>query len=596
MSGAGANYDYPPHHHHQPVSAEQQPPPQMALPSIQHFDAQSQQQQQQQQPPPPAPQQHYAPPPYNPATMLSHAQHPQHPPPYPPVQYQYHTGAVPPPAAPMQSASGQNGMMRYPIPPQASLESRQMSGGHSKKEIKRRTKTGCITCRKRRIKCDEAQPTCRNCQKSKRECMGYDPVFKQTPQPAPIQPAPNPPLLQQQHSTAHHHHLHQQSPLPPPPHHLHQQPPPPPPSQQQLHQSPSIPHNPYQSAPSYPGTGGAFGPAPIASYPTGAQSHQDYQPPSLDPALSTASPQQQNMAHNNYPPSLQPQRDVKSVSMEDLFSLHDVPPRYREGDTSVIQAVGLEVIDTSFKYHYASGLDRLFETTWYSQRGFAQLREDAELQSYFIQCMEQMSSRDESAVKATMSMEARLVWLLASLPRTAAYRTNGAGLDPLLQELLPRIDTVEHLLTGQFLDPGRVPSPAQASPPMGQPQEVSASDQKYNERSFWHHLARFVSIRDDQPSALKGITDSLNAIRAILNMLETRDVLYSLAIARHVGGRLPDFPQRQLMATNNDPNDDINKLMVANGFIQHEEQRGQSQVFQRICSMALRSWMLQKQR
>jgi hypothetical protein len=41
------------------------------------------------------------------------------------------------------------GNMRYalPVPDQ-----RQMSGGRHKKEIKRRTKTGCLTCRKRRIK------------------------------------------------------------------------------------------------------------------------------------------------------------------------------------------------------------------------------------------------------------------------------------------------------------------------------------------------------------------------------------------------------------------------------------------------------------
>ncbi|PHH52697.1 White-opaque regulator 1 [Ceratocystis fimbriata CBS 114723] len=57
-----------------------------------------------------------------------------------------------------------------------------------KKEIKRRTKTGCMTCRKRRIKCDETHPTCNNCKKSKRECLGYDPIFKQQPQG---QPAPN---------------------------------------------------------------------------------------------------------------------------------------------------------------------------------------------------------------------------------------------------------------------------------------------------------------------------------------------------------------------------------------------------------------------
>jgi len=34
-------------------------------------------------------------------------------------------------------------------------------------------------------------PSCRNCQKSKRECQGYDPVFKNAPGPAAIQPAPS---------------------------------------------------------------------------------------------------------------------------------------------------------------------------------------------------------------------------------------------------------------------------------------------------------------------------------------------------------------------------------------------------------------------
>ncbi|KAJ9307952.1 transcriptional regulator family: Fungal Specific TF [Paecilomyces variotii] len=38
---------------------------------------------------------------------------------------------------------------------------------------KKRTKTGCLTCRKRRIKCGEEKPICNNCVKSKRECEGY---------------------------------------------------------------------------------------------------------------------------------------------------------------------------------------------------------------------------------------------------------------------------------------------------------------------------------------------------------------------------------------------------------------------------------------
>lgn len=46
---------------------------------------------------------------------------------------------------------------------------------------RKRTKTGCLTCRRRRIKCGEERPTCKNCIKSKRICEGYSQrvVFKQ---------------------------------------------------------------------------------------------------------------------------------------------------------------------------------------------------------------------------------------------------------------------------------------------------------------------------------------------------------------------------------------------------------------------------------
>ncbi|EPX72481.1 transcription factor [Schizosaccharomyces octosporus yFS286] len=42
-----------------------------------------------------------------------------------------------------------------------------------KRQARKRTKTGCLTCRKRRIKCDERKPVCYNCIKSKRQCEGY---------------------------------------------------------------------------------------------------------------------------------------------------------------------------------------------------------------------------------------------------------------------------------------------------------------------------------------------------------------------------------------------------------------------------------------
>lgn len=37
---------------------------------------------------------------------------------------------------------------------------------------------GCRTCRQRRIKCDEEKPTCKRCEKSRRDCGGYRPEFE----------------------------------------------------------------------------------------------------------------------------------------------------------------------------------------------------------------------------------------------------------------------------------------------------------------------------------------------------------------------------------------------------------------------------------
>ncbi|KAH6669182.1 hypothetical protein F5X68DRAFT_216360 [Plectosphaerella plurivora] len=42
--------------------------------------------------------------------------------------------------------------------------------------FKPKTKTGCLTCKKRRVKCDETRPACNRCTKLSIECAGYKPV------------------------------------------------------------------------------------------------------------------------------------------------------------------------------------------------------------------------------------------------------------------------------------------------------------------------------------------------------------------------------------------------------------------------------------
>ncbi|RAK97303.1 Zn(II)2Cys6 transcription factor [Aspergillus ibericus CBS 121593] len=55
------------------------------------------------------------------------------------------------------------------------------SGKPRQKQWRSRSKTGCITCRIRRVKCDESKPSCQKCTSTGRKCDGYqDPSTKQT--------------------------------------------------------------------------------------------------------------------------------------------------------------------------------------------------------------------------------------------------------------------------------------------------------------------------------------------------------------------------------------------------------------------------------
>lgn len=261
------------------------------------------------------------------------------------------------------------------------------------------------------------------------------------------------------------------------------------------------------------------------------------------------------------------------------------------------QEVNKELEDF-YNFKYAHALDKLFETSWYTTQGFATLTADHQLHEFAVQCMEEMRPKPGSYGQtapspALASLEARLVWSLAALPRVHnLHNTNSASPSSLTLELLQRLDTVEHLLTGRYLDVARVP------PPPASVVEMSGEqDSKSVQQAFWYHLGRFTSLRDDQGDAqtLDDVSRELGNMRVILEVLENRDVLYSIAVARHIGGRIPDWsPQTPHLPLSNDPTDDVNKLHVAYSFVQTEDQRGTSQVIQRICSMSLRSWSLQQ--
>ncbi|KAI1268974.1 fungal-specific transcription factor domain-containing protein [Xylariaceae sp. FL1019] len=60
-------------------------------------------------------------------------------------------------------------------PPSQNNRSRKKSTPGTDHVKHRRTRSGCYTCRSRRVKCDETRPICDRCRKGKRECVYPDP-------------------------------------------------------------------------------------------------------------------------------------------------------------------------------------------------------------------------------------------------------------------------------------------------------------------------------------------------------------------------------------------------------------------------------------
>ncbi|KAM5346189.1 hypothetical protein ACJ41O_009194 [Fusarium nematophilum] len=54
----------------------------------------------------------------------------------------------------------------------------------------KKVRTGCITCKIRKVKCDEAKPHCLRCLKTGRKCDGYRQSPNSSPEPSSLSPAP----------------------------------------------------------------------------------------------------------------------------------------------------------------------------------------------------------------------------------------------------------------------------------------------------------------------------------------------------------------------------------------------------------------------
>ncbi|KAL6233179.1 hypothetical protein BDW75DRAFT_232212 [Aspergillus navahoensis] len=450
-----------------------------------------------------------------------------------PDMYSNHHSASPPHMnPPMQSQPSQipQAPIGSPMPPMSSVsqymagypsmnpggqmhyqlqgDANKMLSSRHKKEVKRRTKTGCLTCRKRRIKCDEGHPVCRNCVKSKRECLGYDPVFKQ-PTPSAIQPAPNP--------------------------------------------QPSL---------------------NIAD--GGLQ-------PTVNPATTTTGHSETTSFR------------LKQVQISDLLALRGIPPPPPHPITA-LPPNRLEEIQAVFLATYAPAIDRFFETRWFSEKALSHLLANAQLMAEYSALIEAFNGNlsDPNVLARLESFEASVVWSTMTLCRHVMNVSNGSQPDYDLLATSKRLDVIEAMITGDHLDSNplaQFPTRQPAAKPPSLPDQLMQ-----RQLDFWSAIGHFLTLHDNEASAAKEIDDTLGRCRTLLDTYENRDVIYSIAIARHLGQRWADFPHSFPQPITTNEKDAGAKLYVAQKFLEQEAGgKGTTQVIKRLCGMVVRSWYVSRE-
>ncbi|KAL6696345.1 hypothetical protein J3F84DRAFT_330904 [Trichoderma pleuroticola] len=477
-------------------------------------------------------------------------------------------------SAPLPSNYGfpQDALARYPLP----HDPRLINHRGPKKEIKRRTKTGCLTCRKRRIKCDETHPTCNNCRKSKRECLGYDPIFRQqpgTPTSSSAQPVSN--SLSQSSEPSGIASVQSGSVGPPTPRLVNSY----------GSQSPMLPSG-YATS-SNPGTPSIPPSTYNPSLSVKPELGYGYSS-GIDPAVRAMSAMPANQMPLSGPDNSYLR--AKKMRIDEIIDLLGPPAPVQQ--ISHTEETFNEITKV---YHemYASGLSAFFETSWYyfAENGKMSFPKDANLIEHmatFLKILEAVKANDHTQMAYSGVLETRIVWELAC----TAYQIPDRGNNSMRLSLPPdndpaearsRLQIVEALLCGDEL----LSNPL--SPPV-----ADADHHRVRQFDFWYSLAEFVRRRDNpnSPSTVKIREDVLSRMRHLLDGRENRDVLYSIAVVRELAPNF-DSGYAATIPQHLDESDPKNRLAVASKFILDESQvtGGTTNVVRRFSDIASRAFV-----
>ena len=286
---------------------------------------------------------------------------------------------------------------------------------------------------------------------------------------------------------------------------------------------------------------------------------------------------------------------AKRTKVEELLCLRGVSPPLPAPPSSIPSEMRDEIKNIWITV-YSVGIDKFLETQWFCQRGLIHLLENNRLCDQFAGLIRRynLTAQDPNYYHNLMvihSLEATVIWAMMGMCRQIASAENVAEEDIKegVRDAAKRLEIFENLVTGEYLD-------SESAPPKTESNGTAFDNQlSTREHDFWRLVHTFLTIRDDEASAAKEIDDTLAAARLLLDSRENRDVIYSIMIARHVGARMAEFPETLPQPQSNDEHDNRHKLFIAKKFIEDEAtQKGTTQVVQRLCGMACRSWEVRR--
>lgn len=394
-----------------------------------------------------------------------------------------------------------------------------------------------------RLQCDEGHPTCKNCQKSKRDCLGYDPIFKPQPGPAAIQPAPAGGMyngvpfafmkLTRLHSVGH-----------------------------SYSQTASTASSPVSSCdtydfspvdPSLDGPGHPSAPSSLldspATYRPELKRTFDRTSP-FSSASETARTPYTPIPRSATPSSYIRQQDsgnsAKRIKIDDLLSVgsmsNPVPPPLSPPTSELAASVASTAVESTksiYKSRYAPAVDEFLETTWFTTRGLQKIWSDVQFTDVMSEVFERLKARGGSYVDEEdpcirrSGKDSEILWAAIKMcygtkipvsdNRREEERNGNTVCDEEGAEVLRRIAIVESLVTGIRLE-------SEPPSPKSQPTSLKSTD------PFWATLGRLVSVKNEDIHSEREIRDLLDDCHEQIKNSQSRHLLFSIVEWQHLRG------------------------------------------------------------